>query len=272
MGSTGHRVEPDELPQVSRFHDGGTPLHAGESSTLCTVPELRVLSSQRKTPPAFDWNNERGLIFYSISASREIFTLSTQAAKQEIISALRELKARAGALLTIFLALLLSRITRQITGSLQGDALCRIQLLERASDAMAQRTGLTGGTPTAQRRLDIVAADGLGLVEGRTDQDLVRRSGEVLLVAAAVALDLAGAGPKADARDGRLALAGGLDVNRVRQGEAPLASGKRGDDPGRRRLAASRASDVRGRSWGASRERPLARHDPNEAKPVAFPP
>ena len=130
---------------------------------------------------------------------------------ETLLLALRELEARASALLSVLLALFLSRISRQVTSSLEHRSLTAVELLDRSGDSVAQRAGLARDSPTGKRRVDVVATQTLGLVEGRAHHDLERSTREVFVHLSAIHGDFPGTECEADASDRALALTRGLD-------------------------------------------------------------
>lgn len=184
--------------------------------------------------------------------------------------ALRELEARASALLSVLLALFLSRVTGEVTGSLQSGALGTIELLDRTSDAVSESSGLASNAAAAKRGFDVVSAEGLGLLEGRANHDLERRSREVLVHLAAIDRDLAGSEGESHSSNRALSLTSGLD-DLLRQGEAPPAFATHGDVRGQHRPGAWTASADRACCGASCRELQRARRDPNARKREAFP-
>ena len=136
---------------------------------------------------------------------------SSRRSDETLLLALRELEARACALLSVLLALFLSGITRQISGSLEHSSLRSIELLDGARDSVAQSTCLTGYSASGERRVDVVTPEALRLVEGRADHDLERGAGKVLVHLAAIDRDLPGAEGETNTGDCAFALTGRLD-------------------------------------------------------------
>src|SRR5258705_1579022 len=113
-------------------------------------------------------------------------------------SALRVLEPRAGAALTVLLALLLACVAGEEAGALQGRAQGRVVLLERARESVADRARLAGVAAAGHGHVEVEvpeAVDGLQRVEHVQAQDLAR---EVVLDRAAADLDGPGCQAPAD--------------------------------------------------------------------------
>src|SRR5688572_13594979 len=107
--------------------------------------------------------------------------------------ALGELEAGARAALTVLLALLLARVTRDVAALLEVGAERGVDLHERARDAVADGLGLAGEAPADDVDEDVVAADGLGELERLAHDHLRGRATEVAVELATVDEDLAAA-------------------------------------------------------------------------------
>ena len=161
--------------------------------------------------------------------------------------ALRELEACASTLLSVLLALFLSRITGQVAGSLEHGALGSVELLDGPSDSVPECTRLASHTPTGKSRVDVVSTEAFGFIEGRADHDLKGRTRKVLIHRTTVDSDLAGAESESNSGNSALSLTRGLDrsaaglqasaqrLKRTRQRGIPPAAGIRAGVRDRRR-------------------------------------
>src|SRR5262245_6341367 len=119
--------------------------------------------------------------------------------------ALRELEARASALLPVLLALFHARIAREEPGLLEPLAQLGVVDLQRAGDAVADRAGLPAGTAAVDGNHDVELVGGLGQRQRLLDDHLQHVVAEVLVERPLVDGDLAAALPDVDAGGGRLA-------------------------------------------------------------------
>ena len=130
-----------------------------------------------------------------------------------INSALGELRCATSGLQTVLLALLHTRIAGQEAGLLQNGAVLGVHQQQGAADAVAQRTGLAGHAAALDGGNDVHFAQGVGGVQRLTDDHLQRLQTEILVDAAAVDGDGAGAVLKqVHTGNGGLAAAGAVLV------------------------------------------------------------
>src|SRR6266702_3201 len=154
--------------------------------------------------------------------------------------ALGELEALAGAGLAVLLALHGAGVAGDEAGLLEDRPVVRVELHERAGDAVADGAGLTG-QPAALRVHEHVELAHLVDELERLDQDHLRRlPAEVGVHGAAVDGDVARAGREAHAGDGLLAAADddgelGHRFLVTARASAPRASARRGGAHRRRR-------------------------------------
>src|SRR5690606_8465023 len=218
-------------------------------------------------------------------------------------SALRELRRLAGLLETGLLALDDASVAREEAGLLEGGTVVlTVDLVERARDREAERTGLARGAAAVDASHDVVRAREAEQRERVGDQLLVQLVGEVLLERTAVDREAARAGDEADASDGLLAAAdsgtgdaddgalgddlglgrglGGVVLNvshelillaaaltgRPGRGCTSGASERRAGARHRRTPSASRAARDPACSSGACRERPSRRRGPGSSR------
>src|SRR5690606_8943967 len=124
-------------------------------------------------------------------------------------SALAVLRRLAGLLQTSLLALLDARVARQEAGLLQGRAVgLFVDRVQRASDAQAQRAGLTGHAATVDASDHVERLEQTGGRESLLGDLLVQLVRQVLLERLAVDGPDAGAGDDADTRHGLLTATG----------------------------------------------------------------
>src|SRR5215217_990316 len=135
------------------------------------------------------------------------------------VSALRELRALTCLLESRLAPLLRAGVSRQEAAPLEVAAELGIDLGERPGDSVANRSSLAGDAAAVDADADVH----LALVSG--GQELV--AWEVILEAAPVDLELAGARSQDHPGDRGLALAGGLDACFAVQLHGRLASGGR---------------------------------------------
>src|SRR5688572_8156309 len=95
--------------------------------------------------------------------------------------ALRELEAGAGALLSVLLALFHARIAREEAGLLEALAKLGVVNLERARDAVANRTGLPARAAAVHRDDDVELVDRLRQRERLLDDHLQHFIAEVVV-------------------------------------------------------------------------------------------
>src|SRR5579872_133359 len=157
--------------------------------------------------------------------------------------ALRELRRLARLVQPGLLALDLAGVTRQVALPLERDAKLGIELDEGAGDTVANRTGLAGEPAAVHADAQVVLALESGGAKGRGRERAPHGAREVLVQRAAVHPRDAVAGPKDDARDRGLALAGSAVLSDLAQLNSPVpkASGSAGraDARARRRSSAS---------------------------------
>src|SRR5688500_15043628 len=138
-------------------------------------------------------------------------------------SALGVLRRLAGLLQAVLLRLLLACVAGEEAGLLERRALLGVELGKGAGDAEAEGTGLARHAATVDGGVDVVHLVGVGDLEGLGHDHAVHGRREVVLEAAAVDRDGAGAGTDPDPRDGPLAAAGGL-VERLGQRRTPVTA------------------------------------------------
>ena len=130
-----------------------------------------------------------------------------------INSALAELRRAAGGLEAVLLTLFHARVAGQETGGLQGSAVALVHLEESAGDAVAHRAGLAGDAAAGDGGLDVDLVDGAGGDQGLTDDQLQGLKTEVVVDAAAIDGDDAGAaGDQVHAGDRGLTTAGAVQI------------------------------------------------------------
>src|SRR5437764_4810716 len=127
--------------------------------------------------------------------------------------AFRELEALARALLSVLLALFGARVARDESRVLERGAQIRVELHERARDAVAHGTGLACGAAARDVDDDVKLACRVGERQRLADDHAQGLVGEVLLESLAVDLYLARARPQVDARGGSLAPPGSVILN-----------------------------------------------------------
>src|SRR5439155_19782916 len=120
--------------------------------------------------------------------------------------ALRELRPLAGLLEACLLALLLTRVAREVAAALQLGAQRGLGLDQRTSDAVPERTRLGGDTATVDARDDVHAREVAGRIERLLGLRLEALAGEVDLERLAVDRVDAGARLQDHACDRGLAL------------------------------------------------------------------
>src|SRR6478736_2317331 len=125
-------------------------------------------------------------------------------------SALRELEAAAGLGLTELLTLDDTRVAGQEAFLLERAAKLRLVEGQRLGDAVAHRARLAGETAALDRDDDVVLRHAIDELQRLLEHEAQHRAGEIDLLITAVDRDLAGARLDPDARDGVLALAGGI--------------------------------------------------------------
>src|SRR5882757_5042407 len=108
-------------------------------------------------------------------------------------SALRVLRSLTGLLQTVLLALDGARVTREVAGLLQRRPVLGLDDDQRPGDGQTQRARLSGRSATVEVREDVDAFDPVDEHQRSLDQLLVHLVREVLLEAAAVQVELAGA-------------------------------------------------------------------------------
>src|SRR6185503_8994405 len=96
-------------------------------------------------------------------------------------SALGELEAGAGAALTVLLALLHARIAREEAGLLEALAQLAVVDLQRARDAVADRSGLAARAAAVHRDDDVELVDRLRQRQGLLDDHLQHFIAEVVV-------------------------------------------------------------------------------------------
>src|SRR5690625_577902 len=126
-------------------------------------------------------------------------------------SALAVLRGLAGLLQSVLLALDLTRVAGQEAGLLEHRAVLRGDQDPRPGDRQAQRPGLPGRPAAVEVGVDVDAVEAVHRHQRRLDQLLVDLVGEVVLQAASVEVELAGAGHQPHPGDGLLAPPDGLD-------------------------------------------------------------
>src|SRR5439155_21452967 len=131
--------------------------------------------------------------------------------------ALGVLRPAPGLVLAVLLALDDAAVAGQKTLLLQEWAQARLVIGQCPADAVAHRTGLAGQPAAFDGAPDIELAQPVGRGKGLVDQHAQHRPGEIDRAFAAVDVDLAG--PRLDpyARDGTLALAGGISPTKFVQ-------------------------------------------------------
>src|SRR5699024_3625807 len=123
-------------------------------------------------------------------------------------SALRELRGLAGLLETGLLALGDASVAAQVTGLLQLGAVgLRVDLVERASHAQADGTGLAGGSTAGDQQDDVETSAEVQQGEGLIDEQLVQLVRVVLFESASVDGPLSGARDEAGGSNSMLATA-----------------------------------------------------------------
>src|SRR5262249_29236922 len=122
--------------------------------------------------------------------------------------ALRVLRALAGLVTPVLLALDLARIARDEAGLLERRAVLRVDLQERSGDAVAYRDGLGAHATTAHVDVGPVVARRGGNLERLANDHARRLATEVLVRGAVVDGDLTPSSAQPDTRHGGLALAG----------------------------------------------------------------
>src|SRR3712207_6546485 len=131
-------------------------------------------------------------------------------APEGVGSALRELRSLAGLLEAGLLALLDPGVAAEEAFLLQARAVVlEVDLVQRTSDAEAQRTGLARGAAAGDAGDHVVAAEQVEHLERVVDELLVKLVREVFLERAAVHREGAAAGDEPHAGDGLLAAADG---------------------------------------------------------------
>src|SRR5215208_1072136 len=143
------------------------------------------------------------------------------------VSALRELRALACLLESRLAPLLRAGVSRQEAAPLEVAAELGIDLGERPGDSVANRSSLAGDAAAVDADADVHLALVSGGQERLADEGLVLVAWEVILEAAPVDLELAGARSQDHPGDRGLALAGGLDACFAVQLHGRLASGGR---------------------------------------------
>ena len=103
-----------------------------------------------------------------------------------INSALGELRCATSCFETVLLALLHTRIAGQEAGLLQDGAVLGVHQQQGTADAVAQGAGLAGHAAALDGGNDVHLAQGIGGVQGLTDDHLQSLQTEVLVDAAAV--------------------------------------------------------------------------------------
>ena len=124
---------------------------------------------------------------------------------------LAELEALTGLGLTGFLTLDHTRVTHEEAFLLEGGAILDVVLAEGAGDSHTEGLGLAGDAATVEVGFDIPFAFGVSHGESLVDDVLQRTGGEILLIVAAVDLDLTVTGGHIDAGDGGLSSTNGVD-------------------------------------------------------------
>src|SRR5438477_4249957 len=125
-------------------------------------------------------------------------------------SALRELEAASGPRAALFPALDHAAVAGQKAALLQERTQGRLEVGERLADALPERTRLPRESATGHGADDVVLARAIHHAEGLVDHHAQHRPSEVDRAVPIVDGDLARAGLDPDARDGVLALAGGV--------------------------------------------------------------
>src|SRR5215208_4247137 len=141
------------------------------------------------------------------------------------VSALRELRALACLLESRLAPLLRAGVSRQEAAPLEVAAELGIDLGERPGDSVANRSSLAGDAAAVDADADVHLALVSGGQERLANEGLVLVAWEVILEAARVDLELAGARSQDHPGDRGLALAGGLDARFAVQLHGGLASG-----------------------------------------------
>src|SRR5215471_13593777 len=119
--------------------------------------------------------------------------------------ALGELEPLARARLTVLLALLGARVTRDESGFLERRAELAVDFAERAGDAVLDGIGLAGEAAATDVDVHVVTAAGLGQLERLHDDHAGGRAAEVIVHRTIVDRDLARPLGHPHARDGVLA-------------------------------------------------------------------
>src|SRR5436309_215967 len=130
------------------------------------------------------------------------------AARRRETLAIRELRRLARLVQAGFLALDLAGVAREIALALERDTQLRVEIDERAGDAVPHRAGLAGEPAAVHAHAQVVLAVEARRPQGRGRERLPHRAGEVLLQRPAVHPRGAVAGSEDDAGDRGLALAG----------------------------------------------------------------
>ena len=129
------------------------------------------------------------------------------------ILALAELRRSARGLQAVLLALLHAGIAGQEPGLLQQGAVLGVHQQQSAADAVAQGAGLAGHAAALDGGNDVHLAQGIGGVQGLTDDHLQGLQAEVLVDIAAVDGDAAGAvGEQVHAGHGGLTTASAVHI------------------------------------------------------------
>src|SRR5205814_4538276 len=131
---------------------------------------------------------------------------------------LAELEAAPRALLSVLLALLDARVPGEEPRLLEALAQLQVELAQRARDTVAQRARLGNGPAPGEGGHHVELLGRLRDREGLLGQHLQRLvPAEVVVERRVVEADLAGAGAQPYAGDRRLALAGGVVLDRCAQ-------------------------------------------------------
>src|SRR5690606_32589628 len=124
--------------------------------------------------------------------------------------ALGELEAAASLGLAVLLALDGAGVAGQEAALLEHAAQLRLEIGQRLGDAVTHRAGLARETTAGDRAHHVVLVLAGSRDEGLLDQHTQHGPRKIVLELAGIDDDLAGAGLDPDARDGVLALAGGI--------------------------------------------------------------
>src|SRR5690606_560984 len=133
-------------------------------------------------------------------------------ASRSLGSALAVLRRAAGLLEAVLLALDDASVAREVPLLLEHGAEVRVDLQQRAGDAELDGVGLAAGATALDGDDGVVAAGGVGVLEGLERLHAHQDATEVLLELTAVDGDAAAAGAEEDAGDGFLAPSGAIEL------------------------------------------------------------